>query len=140
MASNSSTRSPVTTFGAILGSERACFDEQTRQKYARSTGVRGTRPLGVLFPHSTRDVVEIVKTASALRLPLHPISCGKNWGYGDACAPSEGQLIVDLSRMNAICELNLERAYVVVEPGVTQGQLAECLSARKTGLWMDATG
>jgi 4-cresol dehydrogenase (hydroxylating) len=42
--------------------------------------------------------------------------------------------------MNAICELNLERAYVVVEPGVTQGQLADCLSARETGLWMDATG
>jgi 4-cresol dehydrogenase (hydroxylating) len=42
--------------------------------------------------------------------------------------------------MNAICELNLERAYVVVEPGVTQGQLAERLATRKSGLWMDATG
>jgi 4-cresol dehydrogenase (hydroxylating) flavoprotein subunit len=137
---NNLMRVSAASFESILGSQRVCFDEHTRQRYARSTGIRGTLPAGVLFPNSTGDVVQILKAASALRVSVHPISCGKNWGYSDACAPFDGQVIVDLSRMNAICELNLEQAYVVVEPGVTQGQLAECLATRKTGLWMDATG
>src|SRR5215469_16065983 len=104
-------------FEAILGAERAHFDTETRQRYARTTGVHGSLPAGVLYPECTQEVVDIVKVANSLRVPLHPISRGKNWGYGDACAPSDGQIIVDLSRMNAICELNVEGAYVVVEPG-----------------------
>jgi 4-cresol dehydrogenase (hydroxylating) len=131
---------PVATFEAIVGARWARFDEQTREQYARSTGIRGPLPAGVLFPRCTREVVEILKAANESRTPIHPISRGKNWGYGDACAPSDGQIIVDLGRMNAICELNMERAYVVVEPGVTQGQLANFLSARGARLWMDATG
>jgi 4-cresol dehydrogenase (hydroxylating) len=127
-------------FEAIVGSHWARFDEKTREQYGRSTGVRSALPAGVLFPQCTKEVVEIIKAANEIRIPIHPISRGKNWGYGDACAPCEGQLIVDLGRMNAICELDRERAYVVVEPGVTQGQLAEFLAARGTRLWMDSTG
>jgi 4-cresol dehydrogenase (hydroxylating) flavoprotein subunit len=125
------------SFGAILGEERARFDRETRDGYARTTGVQGSLPAGVVYPECTR---EVVKLANALRVPLYPISRGKNWGYGDACAPSDGQIVVDLSHMNAIRELNLERAYVVVEPGVTQGQLYNYLRARGARLWMDSTG
>jgi 4-cresol dehydrogenase (hydroxylating) len=127
-------------FTELFGLERARFDEAIREEYARTTGIRGSFPAGVLYPKTTDEVVELVKVANTFRVPIYPISCGKNWGYGDACAPFDGQLIVDLSRMNAICELNIEKAYVVVQPGVTQGQLSAYLSATKAGLWMDATG
>src|SRR5262249_55437037 len=108
-------------FAAILGWERVRFDELTRQQYARTTGLQCVKPAGVLYPQTTQEVVAIVRAASRLKIGLYPISCGKNWGYGDACGTSEGQLILDFSRMNTICELNVERAYVVVESGVTQG-------------------
>ena len=72
-------------------------------------------------------------------MPVYPISCGKNWGYGDACAPAAGSAILDLGRMNRILEVNRELAYCVIEPGVTQGQLFNYLRDNKTGLWMDAT-
>ena len=109
-------------------------------RYARTTGIQSTRPLAVLFPRSTEDTVSLVKIAFQRRIPLHPISKGKNWGYGDATPPGPGQVIVDFSRMNRILELNRESAYVVVEPGVTQGQLARCLADNGGGLWMDSTG
>jgi 4-cresol dehydrogenase (hydroxylating) len=128
------------SFEAILGRERVCFDGVTREQYARTTGLQCVKPAGIVYPQTTQDVVDIIRVANRLKVALHPISCGKNWGYGDACGTSEGQVIVDFKRMNAICELNIERAYVVVEPGVTQGQLAEYLAHVKSGLWMDATG
>jgi 4-cresol dehydrogenase (hydroxylating) flavoprotein subunit len=128
------------SFEAVLGPGRVRFDEGTRQRYARTTGLQRIMPIGVLYPQSTRDVVEIVRIANRLKVAVYPISCGKNWGYGDASPTSEGQLILDLGGMNAICELNVERAFVVVEPGVSQGQLAEYLTNSRSGLWMDATG
>ena len=109
-------------------------------RYSRTTGIRSTRPLAVLFPRSTEHTVSLVKIAFRHRIPLHPISKGKNWGYGDAMPPGNGQVIVDFSRMNRILELNRESAYVIVEPGVTQGQLAQCLAENGGDLWMDSTG
>src|SRR5262249_25748645 len=73
-------------------------------------------------------------------LAVHPISCGKNWGYSDACATSDGQVLLDLRRMNRIIEVNEELAYATIEPGVSQGQMAEYLEEHHPNLWMDVTG
>src|SRR5215213_461218 len=104
-------------------------------RYARTTGIHATRPAAVLFPRSTDDTVSLVKIASRHQVPLHPISKGKNWGYGDATPPGAGQVIVDFGRTNRILELNRESAYAIVEPGVTQGQLARCLADNGGTLW-----
>ncbi|MBI4555988.1 MAG: FAD-binding oxidoreductase [Candidatus Hydrogenedentes bacterium] len=120
--------------GAV-NSEDAVLD-----RYARSTQDRGTRPCCILFPDNATEVQAIVRIAVAQGVTVYPISRGKNWGYGDACAPTEGASIMDLSRMNRILEVNTELAYAVIEPGVTQGQLYGYLEERNTGLMMDCTG
>jgi 4-cresol dehydrogenase (hydroxylating) flavoprotein subunit len=125
---------------SALGNDAVRTDEETLERYARSTADRGTRPACILYPESTEQVQAVVRTASACQVPLYPISCGKNWGYGDACAPMEGAAIVDLGRMNRIVEVNTDLAYAIIEPGVTQGQLHEHLTENETGLWMDSTG
>jgi len=124
----------------VLGPEHVHADEAVRDRYARSTAPGGTRPLAVLYPGSTEQVLQVVQIASRFGIPLYPISKGRNWGYGDACAPTEGQVIVDLGRMNRIVEVNTRLAYAVIEPGVTQGQLSDYLREHKTGLWVDSTG
>jgi 4-cresol dehydrogenase (hydroxylating) len=91
-------------------------------------------------PSTTAEVQEVVRIAGRHRLALHPISCGKNWGYSDACATLDGQVIVDLRRMNRIVEVNEELAYATIEPGVTQGQMAAYLEEHHHTLWVDATG
>jgi len=123
-----------------LGFENVATDEETLQKYARTTGDKGTKPLAILFPISTVEVQKIVRIANLYALPVHPISRGKNWGYGDACAPSDSQVIIDFRRMNRILKVDTRLAYTIIEPGVTQGQLSSYLQSHKTGLWMDATG
>ena len=125
---------------AALDADCVSTDAEVLDRYGRTTGLSATRPVAVLFPRSTEDTVALVKIASAHRIPVHPISRGKNWGYGDAAPPGAGQVIVDFGRMNRILELNRESAYVVVEPGVTQGQLARYLADAGGELWMDSTG
>lgn len=130
----------IQQWSALLGPSYVLSDAQTRAAYAQSTSSCSTQPLAVLRPQSTEEVVGLVKIASAFHLPLYPISRGKNWGYGDACAALEGQVIVDLGRMNRILEVDPTLAYAVIEPGVTQRQLSEYLREHHIPLWMDCTG
>lgn len=110
------------------------------ERYARTTQPAGTRPDAVLYPSKAQEVQEIVRVAAQYGISLYPISRGKNWGYGDACAPEAHAVIVDLGRMNRIIEMNRELGYAVIEPGVTQGQLYAYLQQHAPEYWMDCTG
>lgn len=123
----------------VLGGDGVRDDAATIARYARTTQADAPRPSCVLYPTSTEQVQAVVRVAAEHRVVLYPISCGKNWGYGDACAPVDGAAIVDLGRMNRILEVHSDLAYCVIEPGVSQGQLFNHLRDTKSGLWMDAT-
>jgi 4-cresol dehydrogenase (hydroxylating) flavoprotein subunit len=125
----------------IVGREHFSMEPAVRDHWARTTlPQEGARPVAVVQPATREEVQQIVRMSAANTLPVYPISTGKNWGYGDACAPLPGCLLLDLSRMNRILEVNIELAYAVVEPGVTQGQLFTHLEKTQTPLMMDCTG
>lgn len=125
---------------AALGEVNVRHDDAIRTRYARSTQVHGTTPAAVVFPRTTAEVQAVVRVAAAQGIPVYPVARGKNWGYGDACAPGDHNVIVDLSAMDRIVEVNEELAYAVIEPGVSQQQLYEYLRSRTLPLWFDCTG
>jgi 4-cresol dehydrogenase (hydroxylating) len=114
--------------------------ESTCASYGRTTLPKGHPPRGVIYPTSATEVQDAVKSAREKGWKLHPISRGRNWGYGDRLGSVENSLIVDLSKMNHIIEVNEELAYAVIEPGVTPGQLHAHLQSLGGTLWMDANG
>lgn len=124
----------------IVGHQNVSTDEATRERFARSTATSNTVPIGVVRPGNREHVRDIVRLAGSYSTPVFPISRGKNWGYGDACAPTQGNLIIDLSGMNRILEVNAELAYAVIEPGVTQGQLVDYIHKNGLPLMLDVTG
>lgn len=126
--------------GKAIGQENVKSDLDERLRYSRSTLSKGTTPSAIVKPASRQEVELIVKTAKLFNLTIHPISTGKNWGYSDSSAVSDGQIILDLSRMNKILDINEKLGYITIEPGVTQGQVYEYLEKNNIKLWMDATG
>lgn len=124
----------------VVGVEQVRDDDITLERYARSTSSRSTRALAVVTPCNAGQVAELVKVARRHKTPLYPISTGKNWGYGDACPVTDGQVIVELSRMNRIITVDPTLAYAVIEPGVTQQQLSDYLVEHKLDFWIDCTG
>lgn len=114
--------------------------ETSRGRYARTTLPSGTRPALVARPADTEQVRQLVEAANDLDVPLYPVSRGRNWGYGDACAVTAGHVVVDLGGMDRITEVHPELGYAVVEPGVTFGQLSARLAADRVPFWVDVTG
>lgn len=95
---------------------------------------------GVAFPQSTGEVIELVKLANEKGISLYPVSTGKNWGYGSKLPVKDHCVIVVLSKLNKIHEINVEKAYAVVEPGVTQQQLYDEIKKRGIPLLLNCTG
>lgn len=131
----------LASWRSALGDDAARDDAGTLDRYARTTAAGdGARPAAVLLPTDTQQVQQIVKTAAAHGVPLYPISRGRNWGYGDATAPGAGQVVVDLSRMNRILEVNEQLGYAVIEAGVSQQAFHDHLAQHHPDLWVDVTG
>ncbi|MBF8185123.1 FAD-binding oxidoreductase [Nonomuraea sp. K274] len=80
---------------------------------------------GTETPHTLDEVRALVRRAMATNRRLYPVSTGRNWGMGSAMPVTDDNVVVDLSGMNRIRGLDLDAGYAIIEPGVTQAQLAE---------------
>jgi 4-cresol dehydrogenase (hydroxylating) len=85
-------------------------------------------------------VREVIREAAQHRTPLWPISRGCNWGYGSHLPAREGSVILDLSALKGIGDLDRQSLSVRIEPGVTQGALYEFLCRNAPDLAFNVTG
>ncbi|HTV51235.1 MAG TPA: FAD-binding oxidoreductase [Steroidobacteraceae bacterium] len=88
-------------------------------------------------PASVDQVQQIVRIANRYRIPLYPISTGRNLGYGGSAPAYSGSVVLDLKRMNRILEVNEENASCLVEPGVSYFDLYRYIQERGLKLWVD---
>jgi 4-cresol dehydrogenase (hydroxylating) flavoprotein subunit len=89
----------------------------------------GPRRVGsIVLAANTLAVRDVVLDANAQGVPIYPVSTGKNWGFGSRSPVVDGAVLLDLSTMNRVRELDLDRGIAVVEPGVTQGALSDRLA------------
>jgi FAD/FMN-containing dehydrogenase len=88
-------------------------------------------------PDSAEQVQEIVRIANEFRVPLYPISTGRNLGYGGAAPALSGSVVLDLKRMSRILEVDEGSAFALVEPGVSYFDLYRHIQERKLKVWID---
>src|SRR5690606_30862304 len=70
-------------------------------------------------PHTVEQVQAVVRAANKYRVPLYPISTGRNLAYGGSAPVYSGSVVLDLKRMNRVIEVDEKSAYALVEPGVS---------------------
>jgi len=120
---------------AVVGAERVSMDPKTLEKYSKDQSfVRPCLPDYVVFTESVGEVEDVLKAANDTKTPVVPVSSGMN--LRGAAIPKEGGIILDLSRMNKVEQINDREGWVVIEPGVTYGQLAEELEKRDLRVMM----
>lgn len=128
-------------FCAVLERAFVISDEEAiRATYGRNvTALSRVIPL-VVRPGCEAEVAGVIRIANEEGVALYPISTGRNWGLGSKLPAQDNCVLVDLSRMNQIVEVSDDFAYAIIEPGVTQLQLATYLKERHPELTFNFTG
>ena len=85
-------------------------------------------PVLVVKPENAAQVQALIKWANETKTPLVPVSSGAPHFKGDTVPSVPESVIVDLSGMNKIININRQQRMAVIEPGVTYGQLQEALA------------
>ncbi len=79
----------------------------------------------VVFPTSTEQVVAIVKLCNEFDVPFVPRGAGTSLAGG--CLPVGGGVMITLTRMRQILEVNVRDRYAIVEPGLVNVHLTQHL-------------
>jgi glycolate oxidase len=79
----------------------------------------------VVFPTTTQQVAGVVRICNRYGLPFVPRGAGTSLAGG--CLPVGGGVMIALTRMKQILEINLRDRYAVVQPGVVNIWLTNAL-------------
>jgi glycolate oxidase len=85
----------------------------------------------VALPASTAEVAQTVRLARAAGIPY--VARGSGTGISGGAIPTHGGLVIELSRLDRVLEIDLANQRAVVEPGVINQDLKELLIGQGFG-------
>jgi glycolate oxidase len=85
--------------------------------------IEKNQPDVVAFPTTTDQIVRIVKVCNELGVPF--LARGAGTSLAGGCVPVGGGVMIALSRMKRILEVDYANRYAVVEPGVVNKWLTD---------------
>lgn len=100
----------------ILDESRLVFDHIPPEFLSDTLGRRKGEASALVFAKSTEEVSKLLQYAHANRIPVTPRGAGTN--LVGSTVPVDGGIILDLSQMNRILELDTETMTITVEPGL----------------------
>lgn len=136
MSANRTTTGIGDLFAGVVGPERMISDPVTLAEYAQDyTFGTGAGAFLALSPVNKAEVQAIVRQANAENVPLVPVSSSPPHFHGGS-RPAQGGVMVDFRRMNRVLKVDVPGRYVMIQPGVTYGELVPALLSQ--GLRLDA--
>src|SRR5690606_19393020 len=131
----------IRAFESALGAGKVFFEGLDRTGYRDKFAVReGAHwPSGAIGPTTVEEVQAALTIANQFRLPVWPISRGKNLGYGGSAPLVAGSMVMDLSGMKKI-EFDEEFGTVLLEPGVGFYDLYDYIQANNLPYWLSTPG
>lgn len=100
----------------IPDESRLVFDHIPPEFLSDTLGRRKGEAFALVFAKSTEEVSKLLQYAHANRIPVTPRGAGTN--LVGSTVPVDGGIILDLSQMNRILELDTETMTITVEPGL----------------------
>lgn len=85
------------------------------------------KPDVVVLPTTQEEVSKVLKLANREKIPVTPR--GSATGLSGGCVPVQGGMVMAMSKMNKILEVNPEDRLAIVEPGVITNDLQLAVEA-----------
>ncbi len=113
-----------------LGPEKVLLERAQRRNYAYDGIALGVTPALVVLPTSTADVVEVVRFANQVELPIVPRGAAS--GLSGGAVPLEESIVVSFTRMTRL-SIDPQARIATAQPGVVTYRVSE--AARPYGLF-----
>ena len=100
------------------------FDEINRTIYSSAASLYRVKPLGIVKPKHSKDIITVVKYAAQRGIPITPRGGGTSRAGNEV---GEGILLDFTKYMNNILEFNRQEGWVRVQPGLILASLNKFL-------------
>jgi len=111
---------------AIVGGDGVLHTPPHLETYGYDASLYQAKPEAVVLPQSTEEVSAVVRLTHREKIPIVARGSGTNLSGGSI--PAGGGIVIHLSRMNRILEIDLPNQRAIVEPGVFNLDLQNALS------------
>ena len=131
----------INSLEAAVEHGRIITDDTERDFYAQDVFTRGVAAGAVVAPASTAELSAVVRAATEAGHAV--VTRGGGMSYTSGYVPAEeGSVVIDMSRMDRVLELNTEDMYVRVEAGISWKALHEALQGTglRTTYWGTLSG
>ena len=112
----------------LLGAARVHTHPIDRQIFAKDAGVSVGDPAIIVLPETTEEVAAAVRVAAVAGMPV--VARGAGTGLAGGAVPAPGSIVVVLTRMNEIYEVDEIGRTAWVGPGVINLDLSNALADR----------
>ncbi|HKF42137.1 MAG TPA: FAD-linked oxidase C-terminal domain-containing protein [Thermoanaerobaculia bacterium] len=118
--------SVIDRIAAVVG-ERHCISDPAELRTYECDGLTGFRvtPGLVVLPGSTEEVAEVLRISRDAGMPV--VARGAGTGLSGGALPVPGCVVLGLSRMRRILEVDLENGWMRVEPGVANLDVSKAI-------------
>ena len=106
----------------VVGSDNVLWQDADLLVYEYDGSVDRGTPVFVVLPETTEEVSEIVRIARENSLPV--VARGAGTGLSGGAIAEHGGVVIAMSRMSKIIEINDRDRYAVVQPGVVNLDLS----------------
>jgi len=130
-------------FAGVVGQDWVLATDEDRGTYMDAYAVGDGSdhvPSAAVAPQSVEEIQAILRIANEHKIPLWPVSRGKNLGYGEAAPLLSGSIVLDLGRMNRVLDINEKTGTALLEPGVSFFDLYGLLRQQNIPLWLSVPG
>ncbi len=83
-------------------------------------------PAAVVLPRTTEQVQSVVRICAKHKIPF--VARGSGTGLSGGALPAEGSVVICLSRMNRILNIDLPNQQITVQPGVINANVTAAVS------------
>ena len=116
----------IKRFQAIVGKQYVLNKESDLITFEYDGSVDRSQPTVVVLPSSAGEVSQLMKIASEYGIPI--VARGAGTGLSGGAIAEHGGILLSLTRMNQIIEIDEKNQFAVVEPGVVNLELTQAVS------------
>jgi glycolate oxidase len=106
----------IRSVGQMVGPENTLSSETDLMLYGYDASLYRGKPDCIALPGSTEEVSRVVRFAR--QAGVHVVARGSGTNLSGGTIPIQGGIVLHLSRMNKILEIDIENQRAIVEPGV----------------------